>query len=109
MGRRCVVPCTRRPATPVAQDAACWRISSKVRNRSPAKQLPHAQQMVRSTRGLSCGRRTRARSTRRPRACEYSRKVSFSVGRTGSGLVTMAFWLSASTIGKTPPKKAHAA
>jgi hypothetical protein len=64
---------------------------------------------IRSTRGLSCGERTRAGSITNPRDCAYSTNAWFSRGWVESALSTIAFMLSGITVANTPSKNAHAA
>ena len=78
-------------------------------NVSPAKNESRTNGTVRSTRGLSCGRRTRAGSTWKPRAWAYSTNAWFNRGASGSASSTTADRLSGITVANTPPKNPHAA
>ena len=78
-------------------------------NVSPAKNEPRTNGTTRSTRGLSCGERTRAGSITNPRAWAYSTNAWFNRGSSASARSTIAFRLSGITVANTPPKNAHAA
>jgi hypothetical protein len=58
---------------------------------------------------LSWGRRTRAGSTRKPRAWAYSTNAWLSRGSVGLALSTTLPMLSGITVVNTPPKNRHAA
>jgi hypothetical protein len=77
-----------------------WARSTK---RSPAKKDWRTNPTIRSTRGLSCGERTRAGSTTNPRDWAYSTNAWFSRGSVASALSTIAFMLSGITVANTPP------
>ncbi len=76
---------------------------------SPAKNEPRTNCTCRSTRGLSCGERTRAGSILNPRAWAYSTNAWFNLGANGSAVSTTADKLSGITVANTPPKNRHAA
>ena len=67
-------------------------------NVSPAKNELRTNGTVRSTRGLSCGRRTRAGSTWKPRLWAYSTNAWFNRGANGSASSTTADRLSGITV-----------
>ena len=73
-------------------------------NVSPAKNELRTNGTVRSTRGLSCGRRTRAGSMWNPRLWAYSTNAWFNRGANGSASSTTADRLSGITVANTPPK-----
>ena len=79
------------------------------RSVSPAKKELRTNGTVRSTRGLSCGRRTRAGSIRNPLAWAYSTNAWLNRGSSGSASSTTADRLSGITVAKIPPKNAQAA
>ena len=76
---------------------------------SPAKNEPRTNCTWRSTRGLSCGDRTRAGSILNPRACAYSTNAWLNRGSSGSAPSTTADRLSGINVANTPPKNTHAA
>lgn len=78
-------------------------------NLSPAKKLLRTNGTVRSTLGLSVGRRTRAGSTTNPRAWAYSVNASFNLGSVLCARVTTVAMLSGTTTANTPPKNPQAA
>ena len=104
-----MVPWIRCPARSRHHCSARRWASARSTNVSPAKNELRTNGTVRSTRGLSCGRRTRAGSTRNPLAWAYSTNAWFNRGSSGSASSTTADRLSGITVAKTPPKNAHAA
>ena len=88
----------RCPARPVHQAAAArWAPGRPPGKDSPAKKLPRTNWTIRSTRGLSAGRRTRAGSTTNPRSWAYSANARFSRGSSGWARSTIAAMLSGMT------------
>ena len=108
-GRCRVVPCTRIPARMRHQSSARCCASSMPLKSSPAKKLRWANFTPFSTLPLSCGERTLAGSTTRPRACAYSSHSRFHRGSSRSALSTTGLRLSATRTVNMPPKNAHAA
>ena len=78
-------------------------------NCSPAKKLTWTNFTPFSTRPLSCGDRTLAGSTTRPRACAYSSHSRFHRGSSRSAFSTTGLRLSGTSTANMPPKNAHAA
>ena len=93
-GRCWVVPCTRSPARWRHHVSARRCASARSTKLSPAKNEPRTNCTWRSTRGLSCGERTRAGSITNPRACAYSTNAWFKRGSSGSAPSTIADMLS---------------
>ncbi len=70
---------------------------------------PSNQEVQSVAQALSCGRRTRAGSTTKPRAWAYSTKAWLSRGSRAPAPSTMALRLSGITVANTPVKNRHAA